>query len=136
MSDAEKQNDGHKDSNSVRRVLEVEIAALAAERADEDDLKALERATAALKAAKAAKKTEGAAMADVAFHLTLAQTTDNPAFVLAMRSLEGFLLSSARKIAARCPHNMHESILDAVRKHDAQEARKAMSRTSRKQTNS
>jgi len=101
MFDAGKQNTGDTDCSSVRHVLEVEIAALAAERADEDDLKALERAGAALKTAKAAKKPEEAAIADVAFHLTLAQATDNPAFVLAMRSLEWFLLSSARKIAAR-----------------------------------
>ena len=127
MLDAGKQDMGHIDCSSVRHVLEVEIAALAAERADEDDLKALERAGAALKTAKAAKKPEEAAIADVAFHLTLAQATDNPAFVLAMRSLEWFLLSSARKIAARCPHNAHQSILEAVKKHDAQEARKAMS---------
>ena len=42
MLDAEKQNVGFEDCNRVRYVLEVEIAALAAERADEDDLKALE----------------------------------------------------------------------------------------------
>jgi GntR family transcriptional repressor for pyruvate dehydrogenase complex len=110
----------------LRRVLEVEIAALAAERATEEDLRALEQVTETLKAAKASGKLEPAVEADVAFHQRLAQATGNRAFALLMQTMSSLLLDSVRRTASRCPPDVHQPVLEAVRRHDVQKARKAM----------
>jgi len=110
----------------VRRVLEVELAALAAQRATKDDLKALENTNEALKAAKASSKLEDAVEADVAFHQRLAQATGNRAFILVMQTLGSLLLESVQKTASRCSADVHEAIIEAVREHDPDKCRKAM----------
>ena len=110
----------------VRRVLEVELAALAAQRATEDDLKALEKTNEALKSAKASGKLEDAVEADVAFHQSLAQATGNRAFILVMQTLGNLLLESVRETASRCPADVHDAIIEAVREHDPDKCRKAM----------
>jgi GntR family transcriptional repressor for pyruvate dehydrogenase complex len=99
----------------VRRVLEVELAALAAQRATEEDLKALEKTSEALKAAKAFDKLEDAVEADVAFHQRLAQATGNRALILVMQTLGSLLLESVQKTASRCPADVHDAIIEAVR---------------------
>jgi transketolase len=128
MVDPVTQNAGLEDWYPVRRVLEVEIAALAAERADEDDIKALEQTNQSLKAAasKGANRRR-LAEAQIAFHERLALATDNTAFILAMRTLRQFLLESAGTTAYRFGADAYEAILDAVKHHDAERARKAMS---------
>ena len=110
----------------VRRVLEVELAALAAQHATKDDLKALETTIEALKAAKASGKLEDAVEADVAFHQHLARATGNHAFILVMQTLGSLLLESVAETAAQCPADVHDAIIEAVREHDPDKCRKAM----------
>ena len=107
----------------VRKVLEVEIAGLAAERARRDDLKALEQA---VKNLKTARNVEQVVEADVDFHLHLARATGNEVFVLLLKTLRNLLLGSVRKTASRCPRSVHDKILGAVKQGDAPKARQAM----------
>ena len=111
----------------VRRPLESEIAALAAERANDEHLRQLEHAIHELAAAPTLDKR---IEADVKFHRILAEATGNLVFVLLLETLAGFLRESRQKTLAYSGLGIalqgHRAIFQAVRGRDANKARGAM----------
>jgi GntR family transcriptional repressor for pyruvate dehydrogenase complex len=118
----------------VRRVLEGEMAALAAGRATRAQLAVLRRALTAIDAAVAAGR-DGVAE-DLAFHRAVAEATGNPQFGILIGFLEQYLKAAmriTRANEARRPDFMeavrreHRSIVDAIAAGDARAARRAAS---------
>ncbi|MBI4659478.1 MAG: FadR family transcriptional regulator [Verrucomicrobia bacterium] len=111
----------------VRRPLESEIAALAAERANDEHLRQLERAVHDLGAASG---LQDRIEADVRFHRILAEATGNPVFVLLLETLAGFLRESRQRTLAysgvESALQWHRAVFQAVRARDANKAREAM----------
>jgi GntR family transcriptional regulator, transcriptional repressor for pyruvate dehydrogenase complex len=113
----------------ARRILEVEIAGLAAERHEPADLKALQQAIADMYARQ--EDAEGWSEADVRFHDTLAAATKNPLMPVLLGSMQDALLG-ARRLAHRVrstPSNAllnHQRILQHVEQGDVAGARVAM----------
>lgn len=111
----------------VRRPLEIEIAGLAAERATDEQLAALEQANADL---AAASTLESAVEADVRFHRLLAEATGNPIFALMLETIAQLLKESRRRTIAASGQQLaldeHRRILATVERRDPQAAREAM----------
>lgn len=114
--------------HEVRRLLEVEIASLAAERHTEDDLELLREA---LRATAASSDPGAWARADIAFHARLADATHNALFGVLLASMAEILLE-LRLTAARLEDTqqraqaLHEAIFAAVARRSPGAARKAM----------
>jgi DNA-binding FadR family transcriptional regulator len=111
----------------VRQPVEGEIAALAAERANAEHVRQLERAVHDL---AAASQLEARIEADVRFHRILAEATGNPVFVLLLETLADFLRESRQRTLAYSGMERalagHRAILDAVRSRDPVKAREAI----------
>jgi GntR family transcriptional repressor for pyruvate dehydrogenase complex len=114
----------------VRRVLEGEIAALAAERATRSQIAALRRALEALDSA-VAEGRDGVAE-DLAFHRVIGESTGNPQFRLLLGFLEQYLregMRITRGNEARRADFMtavqreHRAIFEAIAAHDPVAAR-------------
>ena len=113
----------------IRKILEVEIAGLAAERADEGDVREmqgqLERMLTSI------ERPEGYVDADVEFHALLARSTRN-GVLLTMLDPVVELLRASREVSASRPGSArralqeHEEILRCVEDGDADEARRRM----------
>ena len=95
----------------VRRVLEGEIAALAAERATRAQVAALRRALKAIDATTAAGQ-DGVAE-DLAFHRAIGECTGNPQFSLLLGFLEQYLREGIR--ITRGNEARRQDFMDAVR---------------------
>jgi GntR family transcriptional repressor for pyruvate dehydrogenase complex len=114
----------------MRRILEVEIAGLAAERATEEDINAmrdqLERMLASVDA------PEGYVDADVEFHTLLARAARNGVLLTMLEPVVDLLRASRRVSASRRPGSAlravgeHEEILRRVVAGDAEGARREM----------
>lgn len=115
--------------NEVRRVLEVEIAGLAAEQRTEDDLRRMEATL--REVAASARTRDDFTRVDIAFHSALAQATQN--------ELYGLLLDSVADIMAQVRHlgfavpgaaertmKHHRAIFEQVQRGDWEGARQAM----------
>ncbi|MBN2580446.1 MAG: FadR family transcriptional regulator [Pirellulales bacterium] len=113
----------------VRRPLESEIAALAAQRATAEQLRELEAANEEL---ARSKKIEQLVEADLCFHNLLAEATGNPVFGLLLKALVELLRRSRRKTLARTGKQRaltgHGEIYQAVRRGHPEQARAAMLR--------
>lgn len=111
----------------VRQPLESRIAALAAERASEAQITALE---AAIDDLERATSLGGRVEADIRFHELLAEATGNPVFSVLLKAIGGLLDESRRRtIKASGPEPAvigHREILAAVARHDANAAEAAM----------
>lgn len=113
----------------VRRVLETEIAALAAVRRSADDLSILEAIVAAAEARLG--DPDSFLTEDIAFHQALAGATHNDLFSVLLDSL-GQVMLEVRLLALRRPGTPrrslthHRSVLTAVRAGDPHAARLAM----------
>ena len=114
----------------VRRVLEGEIAALAAERATRSQIAALRRALKAIDTA-VAEGRDGVAE-DLAFHRVIGESTGNPQFRLLLGFLEQYLREGMRitrgNEARRADfmtavQHEHRAIFDAIAAHDPVAAR-------------
>jgi GntR family transcriptional repressor for pyruvate dehydrogenase complex len=117
--------------HEVRTMLEIHTAGLAAERSVAEDHEALERLISAQ--AGAGDDVNAAADLDVEFHRLIARSTRNELYVVLLDSIAGALLENRRATLAieHSPARItdeHRSILDAVRSHDAGQARGAMER--------
>jgi GntR family transcriptional repressor for pyruvate dehydrogenase complex len=117
--------------HEVRRLLELEIAGLAALRRTEEDLA---RLAANLADAVQHQSTENPvqfAQIDIAFHAALAQATHNELFELLLDSLAEIMLE-VRCSGFKVPDTparavrMHQAIFEQVQWGDAQGARHAM----------
>ena len=113
----------------VREILEPEIAALAAVRADYQDLAAMREAVDAMNSA--GRDPDAYIEADLDFHLALAEAAANPIVLSLIDSIVGLLREQRMRISRveggpeRGQH-YHRSILEAVERHDSQGARAAM----------
>ncbi len=115
----------------IRKILEVEIAGLAAERVEEEDVRAmrvqLERMAASIDAPK------GYVDADVEFHTLLAGAARNGVLLTMLEPIVDLLRASRRVSASRRPGSAlralgeHEEILRQVEVGDAKGARREMS---------
>lgn len=115
----------------VRRALEGEIAALAAERATRAEVAGLRRALVAIDAAVSAGG-DGVAE-DLAFHRALCEATGNPQFAFLLGFLEQYLREAMRVTRGNearrqdfmdAVRSEHRAIVDAIAVRDAQAARR------------
>jgi GntR family transcriptional regulator, transcriptional repressor for pyruvate dehydrogenase complex len=115
--------------HEVRRLLEVEIAALAAERRDEDDLARIEAQLRLM--VEHEHNPERWAEADVAFHSAVAVATHNPLYPVLLGSIADMLIE-VRRTGVRLAdtpqkaYEHHQAIYDRIRAQDRLGARKAM----------
>jgi GntR family transcriptional repressor for pyruvate dehydrogenase complex len=113
----------------IRRMVEIEIAGLAAERATSQDLAALEAALEGMAAARG--RPELFTEHDLAFHSALAKATHNDLFStllspIANLWLELILISYHAPGAAQQGIDHHRAILSALRGRNRERARDAM----------
>jgi GntR family transcriptional repressor for pyruvate dehydrogenase complex len=115
--------------HQVRRILEVEIVALAALQATEEDIAELKQVLAKMEAARDIPEEFAAGDAD--FHQGLARTTHNPLLIILLDSIRD-LMQEVRLMVTRHP-GLHEQvmpdhyrILERVAAQDPEGARRAM----------
>ncbi|MBO9534123.1 MAG: FadR family transcriptional regulator [Solirubrobacteraceae bacterium] len=112
----------------IRRVIEVETAMRAAERADADQIAAVLAAADALKDRMAAAE---AADVDIAFHRAIAVATGNEFFVILVDSLRDVLFDAqlptlAKPAIRKTARAAHQKIAAAIERKDPQAAGDAM----------
>ena len=113
----------------VRRLLEPQIAALAAERATDADMHLM--AEALEHQEQQIGRGETGVEGDTAFHFAMAQATHNWAIVKVMSTIADVLLQS-RDLSLQTPDRpqrslvSHRQILDLIRRRDVEGARPAM----------
>ena len=113
----------------VREILEPEIAALGATRADAEDIAAMRQSVE--KMDKAVRDSEAFIEADLDFHLALAEAAANPIVLSLIDSIIGLLREQRLRISLveggpERGQRYHRSILEAIERHDAHAARAAM----------
>jgi GntR family transcriptional repressor for pyruvate dehydrogenase complex len=113
----------------IRRVLEVTSAKLAAKRANNEDLVAMEKAIETMK--KKVSFGEEWAKADLTFHIALAKATHNPLFSallepIASQLLEAFVLGYRATDAVESGVKYHQQIIGKIRTRDVKGAEEAM----------
>jgi GntR family transcriptional regulator, transcriptional repressor for pyruvate dehydrogenase complex len=113
----------------VREILEPDIAALAAERANEQHLATMREAIALMD--RSGKDPDDYIEADLDFHLSLAEAVDNPIILSLLDSIVELLREQRLKVfrveggPARGQLH-HKRILEAVERRDPEAAREAM----------
>ena len=123
------QPEGSTDLAEVRSILEPEIAALAAERAEESDRATLREAVAVMD--RSLKDADAYIEADLDFHLALAEAAANPLILSLIDSIVGLLREQRLRIflvegGPQRGQVHHKRILEAMEKRDAKMAREAM----------
>ena len=113
----------------VRHLLEPQISAVAATRADQDEMRRM--AEILEEQRQQLEQGETGVDADTAFHFALASATHNSALVKVVSAVEGILqLSRDRSLQepgrAKRSLESHRQILEKVRSGDSEGARKAM----------
>lgn len=113
----------------VREILEPEIAALAATRADDERIKEMREAVAIMDQAR--RDPEAYIEADLDFHLALAEAAANPIILSLIDSIIGVLREQRMRIfqvdgGPQRGQYHHKRILEAVQNRDASGAREAM----------
>ena len=122
-------NDGFASLAEVREILEPEIAALATQRADAEDLAAMRQQVAVMEQAK--RDPDAYIEADLDFHLALAEAAGNPIILSLIDSIVGLLREQRMGIfqvegGPERGQYHHKRILEAVEHRDAVGAREAM----------
>ena len=113
----------------VRRILEPEIAFLAAQHATDEQIEAMRVAVASLQSAS--DQAEAAIEHDAQFHRLLAEATDNTLLPLVLQPVDRLIYAS-RVATVNIPGALeqsiraHQAILERVAAHDADGARDAM----------
>jgi GntR family transcriptional regulator, transcriptional repressor for pyruvate dehydrogenase complex len=113
----------------VREILEPEIAALAATRADAEDLTSMREAVSIMDKAK--RDSDAFIEADLDFHLALAEAAANPLILSLIDSIVGLLREQRLRIfqvegGPERGQYHHKRIMEAIEKHDPLGAREAM----------
>lgn len=111
----------------LRRLLEVEIASMAAERVTKEQLKLMQQA---IDEHAKASDLDRAIEADMRFHDLLAEASGNMLFPLILSTVAGLLVESRRRTISRVGVDRgvegHRAVLAALREKDAKAARVAM----------
>lgn len=123
------QQEGSTHLAELRLILEPGIAALAADRIEEEYLAAMREAVAVMD--RAQKDPAAYIEADLDFHLALAEAVANPLILSLIDSIVGLLREQRIKIfnvegGPQRGQIHHKRILDAVERHDPEMARSAM----------
>jgi len=125
----QRRNFSYENLVETRRVLEVEIAGLAAQRAEPDHMEKMRAAVEEMDATL--DDAESFIRADHAFHVALAEATQNPLLPMLIDSI-GELVRETRRMVigvggsqTRGQH-YHRKLIDAVECRDAAAARKSM----------
>lgn len=118
--------------HEVRRVLEVHIAGLAAERSSSEDITVLERSCIAIERAIDRRQIDQAATLDLEFHRCVARATHNELYLVLMDSIGQSLLDLRRANLAiegnaAKTRALHRQIFEAIAAKDPAAARQAMS---------
>jgi GntR family transcriptional regulator, transcriptional repressor for pyruvate dehydrogenase complex len=113
----------------VREILEPEIAALAAHRANKEMLSAMSEAISVMDAAR--QHPEAFIEGDLDFHLALAEAAANPLILALIDSIVGLLREQRTRIyfvegGPERGQYHHKRILEAVKHRDSAGAREAM----------
>lgn len=113
----------------VRAILEPEIAALAAVRAQDSDLAVMREAVAVMD--RAGDDPDAYIEADLDFHLALAEAAANPLILSLIDSIVGLLREQRLRIfkvpgGPERGQAHHKRILDAMERRNAEKAREAM----------
>jgi GntR family transcriptional repressor for pyruvate dehydrogenase complex len=117
--------------HEIRRLLEIEIAGLAALRRTDDDLARLAANLSEAMTLLADRNPINFARIDIAFHALLARATQNELFELLLDSLTEIMIE-VRRSAFAVPDTparalrMHRAIFAQIQASDAQGARQAM----------
>jgi GntR family transcriptional repressor for pyruvate dehydrogenase complex len=115
--------------HQVRTILEVEITGIAAENANQQEIKHLEEVLSNLE--KNMNDPEAFAAGDTAFHHTLAEFSHNPLLIMLLDSIGG-LMHEVRTSVSRYPAIFktvvpdHREIMKSIQTKDAKRARQAM----------
>lgn len=115
----------------VRRIIEVEAASLAAQRASPDDLAQIRHLLEAME--EVGDDAAAFARVDVAFHDAIIAATDNPPLRSLLRLIEPALLTartvslSTRPSGVKRSIKEHQEIFDAIARGSASDASEAMS---------
>ena len=123
------QAEGSRYLTEVREMMEPEIAAMAAERADGEDLAAMRESLEVMDRAK--RDPEAFIEADLDFHLALAEAAANPIILSLIYSIVGLLREQRMGIfqvegGPERGQYHHKRILEAVEHRDSAGAREAM----------
>jgi GntR family transcriptional regulator, transcriptional repressor for pyruvate dehydrogenase complex len=123
------QQEGSTHLAELRLILEPGIAAVAATRADEEDLAAMRDAVAVMEGAQ--KDPAAFIEADLDFHLALAEAAANPLILSLIDSIVGLLREQRIKIfnvegGPQRGQFHHKRILEAMERRDPEMARNAM----------
>jgi GntR family transcriptional repressor for pyruvate dehydrogenase complex len=112
----------------AREMLEPEIAALAAERATDQDMATMKDAVEVMDLA--GHDSDAFIEADLDFHLALAEAAGNPIVLSLIDSIVGLLREQRLRIfrigGGSRGQDHHKRILDAIKRRDSQGARDAM----------
>jgi GntR family transcriptional repressor for pyruvate dehydrogenase complex len=117
------------DVYEVRRMIEVEAAGLAAQRASQEDYQIMGRAIAGMEASK--QDPEEYTRHDVAFHSAVVAATHNDLLAVLLSPVSDLLTEMVR-VSLRIPAAVeqgladHRGILNAIRSGDPKQAREAM----------
>lgn len=117
------------DLMDARRAFEPAVARMAASRATDEELDAIDRIVEAQR--RKVKASEPTINEDTAFHAALAQATHNPVIVGVMEILNDLLVESRQRSLERRGRSLqslrgHEAVAEALRRHDADAAALAM----------
>jgi GntR family transcriptional repressor for pyruvate dehydrogenase complex len=123
------QSEGTPNLAEVREILEPEIAALAATRANEENIAAMREAIGVMDEAR--QDADAFIEADLDFHLALAEAAANPLILCLIDSIVGLLREQRIRIfhvdgGPERGQYHHKRILEAVEHRDPQGARDAM----------
>jgi GntR family transcriptional regulator, transcriptional repressor for pyruvate dehydrogenase complex len=122
-------SEGPANLTEVREILEPEIAALAAQRADEEMVSAMREAVAVMD--KSRSDAEAFIEGDLDFHLALAEAAANPLILSLIDSIVGLLREQRMRTyfvqgGPERGQYHHKRILEAIEHRDPQGAREAM----------
>jgi GntR family transcriptional repressor for pyruvate dehydrogenase complex len=112
-----------------RKIIELGLVSLAAEKATEGDLDAMRRA---LDDHKHALETDRPAYsADISFHVAIAEAAKNPIVTMVLNSISGPLAEQRRRTnevphAAEAGLRDHYKIFRAIKEHNPKKARESM----------
>ncbi|HEX6907873.1 MAG TPA: FadR/GntR family transcriptional regulator [Terriglobales bacterium] len=123
------QTEGSTHLAEVRDILEPEIAALAAARAEEQHLASMREAVNVMDASR--QNGDAFIEADLDFHLALAEAASNPLILSLIDSIVGLLREQRMRTfltkgGAERGQYHHKRILKAVENHDPERARQCM----------